>query len=343
MYRWLRPILFQLDPEQAHDLTVYLLHQLGRFPRLSLALRRLLIPGTPRRVDFCGLEFPNPLGLAAGYDKDGTAWKGLVGLGFGHVEVGTVTPRPQSGNPRPRIFRHPPARAVINRMGFPGKGGRFVAEQLQPRGAGGLRDEIILGVNIGKNKDTPNQEAVKDYLFLLREFAPLADYLVVNVSSPNTIGLRRLQARDHLESLLTALVEAREDLDLPAGLPLPILVKLAPDLTDPELEDALEAVAQAGVDGVVATNTTVKRPGPAASVYDQEGGLSGQPLREMSTEMITKISQWTGGDLPIIGVGGISSLEDGREKIEAGASLVQVYTGLVYRGPLLVRKMVRKL
>ncbi len=340
MYLFLRPLLFRLPPETAHTLTLHLLRVVGAVPPLRRAVRRLLgvhaLPRVP--VQAFGLTFSNPVGLAAGYDKDALAWRGLAALGFGHIEVGTVTPRPQPGNPKPRLFRWAEGEALLNRMGFPGRGAAFVARRLR-----GVRPPgLVLGVNLGKNKDTPNDRAVEDYLYLMRVFAPLADYLVVNVSSPNTVGLRRLQARAALEEMLHALVAERMKLRA-RGLkaPLPLLVKLAPDLSPQALDDALEAVLHAGADGVIATNTTVSREGVPSHWRGEAGGVSGSPLRARSTAMIRAIYRRTGGRLPIIGVGGITRPEHALEKLEAGATLVQVFTGLVYYGPTLVRDIVR--
>jgi dihydroorotate dehydrogenase len=337
MYPFFRSLLFRLDPERAHDLTVSLMQLAGALPPVRMLLRRFFTPDSRKAVQAFGLTFPNPVGLAAGYDKDGLAWRGLACLGFGHIEVGTVTPRPQAGNPRPRIFRIPAEGAVINRMGFPGKGAEFVYQRLNVSTF--KRPDVILGVNIGKNKNTPNEQADRDYLALLERFAPLADYLAVNVSSPNTIGLRRLQARDHLESLLASLIERRSKLEAQP----PILVKLAPDLNDAELDDALDAILSAGVDGVIATNTTISREGVDSPVRNEAGGLSGAPLRQRSTAMIREIHQRTAGKLPIIGVGGIMSVDDARAKLDAGADLIQVYTGMIYRGPGLAREIVEGL
>jgi dihydroorotate dehydrogenase len=348
MYRLIRPLLFRLDPERAHQLTLGLIRLAGTMPGIAGLLRRwFYAPASP--VQAFGLTFQNPFGLAAGYDKDGLGWRGLACLGFGHIEVGTVTLLPQSGNPQPRVFRLPEAKAIINRMGFPGQGATFVASHLTGRRPAGL----ILGVNLGKNKDTPLEDAARDYVSLTHIFAPLADYLAINVSSPNTIGLRRLQARQALETLLAAIVEARSQQVELLDRPVPILVKLAPDLDDAELEDAIEAVTRTGIDGVIATNTTTSRVGlldqnaskthPAgeARLALETGGLSGAPLRQMSTDMIRKIARRTNGELPIIGVGGIMTVEDAKEKLEAGAVLVQVYTGLIYAGPGLVSRMIK--
>jgi dihydroorotate dehydrogenase len=279
------------------------------------------------------LEFPNPIGMAAGYDKDGTGWRGLACLGFGHIEVGTVTPRPQPGNPSPRLFRLVEDQAVINRMGFNNRGADFMVQRLRgPRPNG-----LVIGVNIGKNKTTPLEEAALDYLALLRKFASLADYLAVNISSPNTPGLRSLQSRAALESLLQPLAEERKRLAAKMGKPVPILVKLAPDLNDQELEDALGAIEGNGMDGVIISNTTIQRP-PLRSVHREEtGGLSGAPLAALSTQMLRKVTARLQGRLPVIASGGVMSAADAREKLDAGACLVQLYSGLIYSGPGLVK------
>ena len=338
MYRLIRPLLFRLDPERAHALTLNLIRLAGYLPPLG-AFLRAWYAGPEKPVQAFGLSFPNRVGLAAGYDKDGLGWRGLVTLGFGHIEVGTVTLRPQPGNPKPRIFRLPQNQAVINRMGFPGKGADFVLKQLAgPRPVG-----LILGVNLGKNKDTPLEEAAGDYLALMKIFAPLGDYLAINVSSPNTIGLRRLQARQELESLLNELNRERQTQEARLGRRVPLLVKLAPDLSAEELADALDVLQQTGMDGVIATNTTIAREGIDGIHARETGGLSGAPLGERSTQMIRQIHRHTGGNLPIIGVGGVMNAEDARQKLDAGAILVQVYTGLVYAGPGLVKQILRGL
>jgi dihydroorotate dehydrogenase len=333
-YPFFRSLLFHLDPEKAHALTLGLLRLAGALPPLQAFLRHgFSAPQIP--IQAFGLNFSNPIGLAAGYDKDGLGWRGLACLGFGHIEVGTITPRPQPGNPRPRLFRLPEQRALINRMGFPGRGAQFVARRL-----GGARPPgLVLGANLGKNKDTPLENAIDDYLFSMEIFAPLADYLAINVSSPNTVGLRRLQARQALEDLLGPLMRLRQAQRSRLGRPLPVLVKLAPDLTAAELDDALGVILGAGVDGVIAANTTLSRPGISLPLAAQAGGLSGAPLGEMCLEMIRRIHAWTGGRLPIIGVGGVMSPSDARARLDAGATLVQVYTGLVYAGPGLVQSI----
>jgi len=336
MYPFFRSLLFRLDPETAHALTLRLIRLAGQLPLVRLLLRRVFAaPSHP--VQAFGLTFANPIGLAAGYDKDALGWRGLAALGFGHIEVGTLTPRPQEGNPRPRLFRLVEERGVINRMGFPGRGAEFAVRQLhRPRTHG-----LVLGVNIGKNQDTPLEEAARDYLSLLQTFAPLADYLAINVSSPNTVGLRRLQARHALQELLSALDAPRRLEAERLGRPVPLLVKLAPDLSDAELDDALQAILGTGMDGVIATNTTVGREGLRSPLAAEAGGLSGAPLRQLSTAMVRKIAARTQGKLPVIGVGGVASARDAQEKLDAGACLVQVYTGLIYEGPGLVMKIMR--
>lgn len=340
MYQYIRSLLFQLDPEWAHDLTLSLLRLTGRGRPLRAVLKRYFKANKSRPVNLLGLRFPNPVGMAAGYDKDGTAWPGLAALGFGHIELGTVTPKPQAGNPKPRIFRMPAEQALINRMGFPGKGAEFLYQQLLDQADQRNKKEFILGLNIGKNRTTPNQLAAEDYLQLLEKFFGLVDYMAVNVSSPNTIGLRNLQTRDHLETLVTRLVKKRDQLTAGSNQSLPLLIKLSPDLSSTELDDALEALDSGGADGVIATNTTTSREGLDGPVSRQEGGLSGAPLRDRSTAMIKEISRRTSGRLPIIGVGGIASAEDALEKLDAGADLIQIYTGLVYQGPGLVKTLV---
>lgn len=338
MYPALRPLLFRLDPEFAHALTIQLLRLAGAVPGVVPLLQSWLrVPSEP--VEAFGLNFANPLGLAAGYDKDGLAWRGLAALGFGHIEIGTVTPNPQPGNPPPRLFRLPQHDALINRLGFPGRGARFVARRLvQPRPPG-----LILGVNLGKNKDTPLDRAVEDYLVLVQVFAPLSDYLAINVSSPNTLGLRRLQARQALQDLLSQLDLERNRQSERLGRRVPMLVKLSPDLADHELLDALEVILDNQVDGVIATNTTISRESISSPHARELGGLSGRPLYQRSTAMVRQISCLSKGKLPIIAVGGVMNAAHVREKLDAGAILVQLYTGLVYHGPGLIKNIIASL
>ncbi len=334
MYKVFRPLLFRLDPETAHGLTLSLLRLAGLFPP-SRALLEALFAAPEKPVEVFGLRFKNPVGLAAGYDKDALALRGLAALGFGHLEVGTVTLRPQPGNPKPRLFRLVEDEAVINRMGFPGQGATKVAYRLssavpRPRSA-------VIGVNLGKNKDTPLEAAAEDYVALMRVFAPLADYLAINVSSPNTVGLRRLQGREMLKNLLRQISAERAT----CNVQRPILVKLAPDLSDDELDDALEVIFDAGMDGVIATNTTLGRAGLRSRHREESGGLSGSPLRVRSEAALEKVVKRLEGRLPVVSVGGIMSPEDAKRRLEMGAALVQVYTGLVYAGPGLVKEIVR--
>jgi dihydroorotate dehydrogenase len=337
IYPLFRALLFKLDPETAHHLTLNLVRTAGGFAPLNWALRRTFFaPEQPVKV--FGLNFSNPVGLAAGYDKDGLGWRGLACLGFGHIEIGTVTPRPQAGNPKPRVFRLISDQALVNRMGFPGSGEEFVKQQLnQPR-----PKNLILGVNIGKNKDTPLESAEQDYLQLFRSFAEQADYLTINISSPNTVGLRRLQEKQALDHLLSQITSERER-QSPVNTKPPILVKLAPDLSDSELDDALEAIMGNKMDGVIATNTTLSRDGLKSPQATESGGLSGLPLFSRSLGMVGKIYKKTGGKLPVIGVGGIFNAGGVQKMLDAGAVLVQLYTGLIYEGPGLVNRILKDL
>jgi len=339
IYPVLRPALFGLDPERAHGLSIRAMRAVGSSPALRATVARTFRPARSRPVTAFGLTFPNPVGLAAGYDKDGEGWRGLACLGFGHIEVGTVTPEPQPGNPRPRVFRLVEDRSLINRMGFPGRGAAWVADRLRGR----PHDGVVLGVNIGKQKTTPLDEAVHDYEELIDVFAPLADYLAVNISSPNTPGLRRLQERTFLEALLSALAARREELRERLGRPVPMLVKLAPDLDEGQLDAALEALLATGMDGVIATNTTLARDGLRSSLAREEGGLSGAALTTRAAAIVETIARRCGDRLPIVAVGGIMGPDDARARLDAGALLVQLYTGLVFEGPDLVRRVVEAL
>ena len=336
MYPFFRPLLFKLDPETAHHLTLQLIRLAGIFPPSRQVLQAIYeAPEHP--VDVFGLHFSNPVGLAAGYDKDGIALPGLSTLGFGHIEIGTVTLHPQPGNPRPRVFRLVEDQAVINRMGFPGQGADQMEKQLKKK----RPKNLIVGVNIGKNKDTPLEEAASDYVLLLRRFMPLADYLAINVSSPNTVGLRRLQGRELLEGLLKAIARVRDDVSSHSGGKTPILVKLAPDLVEAELDDALDAILRTGMDGVIVTNTTLARDRLRSKYRDETGGLSGTPLRRQSEAILRSVVKKMNSRLPVVSVGGIMDPTDALLRLDAGATLVQVYTGLVYAGPGLVKKIIR--
>jgi dihydroorotate dehydrogenase len=340
--RIIRPALFRLDSEQAHELGVNAMALLGALPPLCrlLEARHRLPAVTGRPVRAFGLTFPNAVGLAAGFDKNARAWPAAAALGFGHVEIGTVTALAQSGNDRPRMFRYPPQEAVINRMGFNNDGSEAVAARLA-RQPGPGRRRIPLGVNLGKSKVTAIEQATADYLASFARLADHADYLVLNVSSPNTPGLRQLQDEGRLRELLGAVSSANRDRAArPGGRRVPLLLKIAPDLTFPQIDAVLGVIAEFGLDGIIATNTTLARPGPFADV-NQAGGLSGAPLRRRSTEIIAYIARATGGRLPIIGVGGITDAVSAGEKIDAGAALVQVYTGMIYRGPFFAHAVAR--
>jgi dihydroorotate dehydrogenase len=330
-----RPVLFRLaggDAESAHELTLRALAGLSRHPAALAALRRWYAVSAPRRV--FGLDFPNPVGLAAGLDKNGQALGAWPALGFGFVEVGTVTWHAQPGNPRPRVFRLRGSEALINRMGFNNRGAAALAERLAdaPR-PGGAK----LGVSLGKSRVTPLDEAVADYVASARVLRGAADYFAVNVSSPNTPGLRTLQDRAHLDTLLAAL---RDEV---SGVPL--LVKIAPDLTEPAIGELIEVCAGRGVAGVIATNTTLARDGLAPAdqrLAGEAGGLSGAPLAARAREVVAFVHKESGGRLPVIGVGGIMCPDDAARMFEAGASLIQLYTGLIYQGPALVREINRR-
>jgi dihydroorotate dehydrogenase len=323
LYHWAFPFLDRIDPERAHRLAI-------------TALKAGLIGGS-RSADppslaqtVFGLSFPNPVGLAAGFDKDGEVYAQTLGLGFGFVELGSVTPQPQQGNPRPRLFRLTADRAVINRMGFNNHGAAAMAARLQGRAA----TQGIVGVNLGKNKD--QTDAAADYAAGTTRLGPLADYLVINVSSPNTPGLRALQSRDTLAALIEAVLAARGAL---ARRP-PLLLKIAPDLIDADRQDIAEIALSSGLDGLIVSNTTITRPAGLDPRFAAEtGGLSGRPLLQPSTEILRDIYRRTGGKLPIIGVGGIASAADAYAKIRAGASLVQIYSALVFEGPGLIRRI----
>ena len=329
LYRALRPGLRLIDPESAHRLAVKALAS-------GLPLGRAAPDDPLLACRVWGLDFPNPLGLAAGFDKDAEAPDALLRLGFGHVEVGTVTPRPQPGNPRPRLFRLPEDEAVINRYGFNSQGlDPLVRRAAARQGRGG-----IVGINVGKNKDTADE--VADFVTGIRAAAPLADYLVINVSSPNTPGLRNLQARESMERLIQAALEAREAAAT-QRLP-PLLIKLAPDLDEAGLADVAEVALEAGIDGLIMGNTTISRPPSLRSPHRGEtGGLSGKPLLELSTRRLADLYRLTGGRVPLVGVGGVSSGLDAYAKIRAGASLVQLYSALVYEGPGQVGRIKRDL
>jgi dihydroorotate dehydrogenase len=333
LYALARPLLFSLDPETTHNLT---LPALKRAAAVGLTKAMPLPQDDPREV--MGIRFPNPVGLAAGLDKDGAYIDALAALGFGFVEIGTVTPRPQPGNARPRMFRLPQAHAIINRLGFNNGGvDAFVANV---RASAFYQDKQgVLGLNIGKNADTPIERAVDDYLHCLDKIYPYASYVTVNVSSPNTSNLRQLQGASELDGLLGALKQAQQRLADRHGRYVPIALKIAPDVDAEQIKNIADALLRHKMDAVIATNTTVTRDAVAGLPHAEEiGGLSGAPVFNMSNGVIRQMKAEVGSELPIIGVGGILSGEDARAKIAAGASLVQLYTGLIYKGPALIRE-----
>ena len=330
MYGLLKPLLFQLDAERAHHVTLDGLNAANRLGLLALMPK----PGKCRAHRVMGLDFPNPVGLAAGLDKNGAYIDALAALGFGFIEVGTVTPRPQPGNPQPRLFRVPEAQGIINRFGFNNAGVDALVENVK-----NARYDGILGINIGKNFDTPNERAVDDYLICLRKVYEHASYVTVNISSPNTKNLRQLQEKDALEHLLSSLKAEQGVLAARHGRYVPIVLKIAPDLMAEQVVEIAALLRQHRFDGVIATNTTLSREGvEGLSNAAETGGLSGAPVRDKSTAVIRHLAAALQGEMPIIGVGGILSGEDAQEKIDAGASLVQLYSGLIYRGPALVRE-----
>ena len=336
MYKlFLQPLLFLLDAEKAHHVTFSLVKFIHFLPGVGGLLRAVYrVEDKSLERELFGIKFPNPVGLAAGFDKDARLFNELYNFGFGFIEIGTLTPRPQGGNPKKRLFRLKKDQALVNRMGFNNGGVQAAAKRLKRKNAG-----IIVGGNIGKNKDTPNEEAANDYLACFKTLYDVVDYFVVNVSSPNTPNLRELQEKEPLKKLLSRLME----LNAEYLVSKPILLKIAPDLNFDQLDDIVEIVTETKIAGVIATNTTISREGLQTSGSELEaigaGGLSGKPVRESSTRVIKYLAEKSGKSFPIIGVGGVHSAADAIEKLEAGADLVQVYTGFIYEGPALLRQI----
>ncbi|USB32216.1 quinone-dependent dihydroorotate dehydrogenase [Paenibacillus sp. YPG26] len=336
-----KPVFFRIDPEKAHHLVIGGLHKTAKMPGGIKLLNKLYgVNETPDlAVDLFGIHFPTPVGLAAGLDKNAEAVEGFSSIGFGFMEVGTVTPVSQPGNDQPRLFRLPPDEALVNRMGFNNKGAEAMAGTLAALPA----RQVPVAVNIGKNKVTPNEEAHRDYEKCISALYPHADFFVVNISSPNTPDLRALQHGSELASLLSAVMDEMRIHNERSGKAKAVLVKIAPDVSDEELEFMVNTIAASGVSGIIATNTTISRQGLTHTNAKETGGLSGRPLKQRSTEIISRIYRQTEGRLPIIGSGGIFSSEDAYEKIRAGASLVEIYTALIYEGPEINRRIHRGL
>ena len=335
MYAIFKPFIFRIQPEKAHYLTMSLMVFVCRNAMVKRLLTQLFrVSDVSLEVEIAGLRFPNRVGLAAGFDKDARWLHEMKTLGFGFVEIGTLTPIGQDGNPQPRLFRLPEDQGVINRMGFNNGGVDDAVVRLKQR-----PENLIIGGNIGKNKVTPNEEALNDYVTCFDALHPHVDYFALNVSSPNTPGLRALQDKAPLRLLLKAVM----DRNIAASPPRPVFLKIAPDLSNEQLDDMIALVQETGIDGIIATNTTIERSGLVTPADEVEkmgaGGLSGEPVRKRSTEVIRYLHQKSNGSFPIIGVGGICSAEDAQEKLEAGASLVQVYSGLIYAGPGLVKNI----
>lgn len=330
----IRPLLFKFDPEIVHYFTFYFLKMKLKIPGVTALVKRLFQLNDPRlEREVFGLKFKNPVGLAAGFDKDARLYKELDAFGFGFVEIGTLTPKPQPGNEKKRLFRLKEDEAIINRMGFNNEGVEAAVKRLKSN------KNVLIGGNIGKNKTTPNEDAVNDYMICFEALFNYVDYFVVNVSSPNTPNLRALQDKEPLTYLLKTLQNKNEQ----KPNPKPILLKIAPDLTDSQLLDIIDIVAETRIAGVIATNTTIARENLKSSNKEEMGGLSGQPLKNRSTQVIRFLAEKSGRAFPIIGVGGIHSAEDAMEKLDAGASLVQLYTGFIYEGPGLIRKINKKI
>lgn len=337
MYKLLiRPVLFLFDPEKVHHFTFSMIRFLCKIPFVSSLFRGVYqVKDNKLKRELFGLTFPNPVGLAAGFDKDAKLYNELSNFGFGFVEIGTLTQKPQAGNPKKRLFRLREDSAIINRMGFNNGGVEEAVERLKKPSTSLRKAGVLIGGNIGKNKVTPNDNAVDDYVICFNTLFDYVDYFVVNVSSPNTPNLRALQDKEPLTKLLKTL----QDLNNNKEARKPILLKIAPDLTDEQLLDIVDIVSDTKIDGVIATNTTISREGLQSSNKTEVGGLSGKPLTNRSTEVIRFLSEKSNKAFPIIGVGGIHSAKDALEKIEAGADLVQLYTGFIYEGPKLIKQI----
>lgn len=342
--KFMRPVLFTQNPEFAHEMALKAMHVVSVVPPLRKAMEYLNLVQTQKPVKVFGLEFPNRVGLAAGFDKDAYVWRAAAAFGFGHIEIGTISKLKQAGNPKPRIFRYPSEEAIVNSCGFPNDGAEEISKRLaavfgkNPN----ITKKCPLGINIGKSKITPLEEAAEDYLFSFNALANFADFFVINVSSPNTPELRKLQGKEFLPNLLGAVNSANADRAKKLGVPrIPIILKIAPDLTFSEIDSILSVLFELKLDGICATNTTITRPDKPP--MEKVGGMSGAPLFEKSLEIVKYIAQATDGKLPIIGVGGITDAERAGEMMNTGASLVQIYSGMIYRGPFYARSIAKSL
>lgn len=341
---FVRPLLFKFEEEKAHDLGIAAMETLAAVTPVRKLMESYNGVNGAKPIELFGLKFPNSIGMAAGLDKNGRCWSACAALGFGHVEIGTVTAQKQAGNDRPRLFRYPRHQAIINRMGFNNDGAEAVATRLKASTRKYSKRKIPLGINIGMTRTCPLDRAAEDYLFSFHELAPYADYFTVNVSSPNTPGLRKLQDRDHLPALLRALNDANNSRAKKLGTtPIPLLLKIAPDLSFPDIDSILETVFAEKISGVIATNTTLWRPSAHSTELKESGGLSGVPIFQRSRNVVNYISRATDGRLPIIACGGVHDATTAGKMIDAGASLIQVYTAFIYEGPFLPKDLARSL
>lgn len=336
MYKsFLRPFLFVFDPEKVHHFTFSMMGILYNIGLGKLVKKKFIIKDKRLERKLFGITFPNPVGLAAGFDKNALRFKELSSCGFGFIEIGTVTPKTQDGNEKPRLYRLNKDQAIINRMGFNNDGVENIADRLRKNPSEGHSQHIIIGGNIGKNKSTPIEDAIIDYLISFETLFEFVDYFVVNVSSPNTPHLRKLQEKKPLTELLLTLQERNDE----KSFRKPILLKIAPDLSDEQLMDIIEIIIETKIDGIIATNTTLERQDLTSKNQNQTGGLSGKPLKDRATEVIRFLAENSNHSIPIVGVGGIFTAEDALEKLDAGASLIQLYTGFIYEGPSLIKKI----
>ena len=337
----IRPVLFTQEPEAAHEMVTTLLRWFSNAPLFCPLMARYNQFSSYKNVELFGLKFPNVVGLAAGMDKNAQFWRAMGALGFGFVEIGTITYQRQEGNPRPRIFRFPEQEALINRLGFNNDGAEIIAKRLEATSH--YKRLVPLGINIGKSKLTSLENAADDYLSSFHLLADFADYFTINISSPNTPDIRKLQESELLSTLLSPLREANLNRAKIRDLrPIPMLVKIAPDLSFPQIDSVLQIISEFEINGIIATNTTIERAGPLNRIKE-EGGLSGTPIHKRSLEVIRYISRATNGKLPIVGVGGINDIRTAEETLTAGASLIQIYTGMIYKGPFLAKNIARSL